>query len=529
MENETKARKKRREQRIIRIFWGALIAPTLLWLVICLIGTVIPSLRNSIDYDLGENRNLAKWPTTLSSDYCSLVEAYYNDHMPFRSILIDTGDRIGFALEKPYETGIKPVLVSLFHPTSATHAEDSNETETALDFASLFPDTASETDPGETGPSGDDSKTQEHADGQDDSDAAKNTASDDISSADSVASDTADVQPSDSVNETEGTDPEPVSENEAETAFAIVYPEEDVQSVIGDIDTEVYVPPVVKNDYTLIGRGDWLFLYGNANIDYYLGNYRISDETLQTYLASMVNLNEICKTQGKQLVYLIPPSKEEVYSEYMPTYEISNTYKRPNQIVDYIQANSDVKICYPIEELKAIKPYYLAYLKYDTHWNYIGAFIGYQMILQMLDMPTTNLLSLYVASQPSSYGDLIAAGSLNQADYTNDRVYTIAYKCDILPTSQEGVFAAENEIFRETSDAESGKSIVLIGDSYRTHMEPYVYRDFSDVTYIHVNLLGDPTADAYIKAADVIAYVYVERNDNFIVQSTDYVANLLSQ
>ena len=64
------------------LFLSILIVPSLLW-------GVKKVIRSDVwEVQLDENRELAKWPQKFSSDVPSEVEDYYNDHLPFRSVML---------------------------------------------------------------------------------------------------------------------------------------------------------------------------------------------------------------------------------------------------------------------------------------------------------------------------------------------------------------------------------------------------------------------------------------------------------
>ena len=249
----------------IALFMTILILPTFIWGI----GKLLPGKPIEVlNYDLDENRNLASFPTQFHPTYGTDLEAFYNDHLPFRSVIISANRKLTAATEKPYDEIISPFLVKTFYS-----------------------------------------------------------------------------KPSDD----------------------------------GELAVE-YMPPKLHNNLTIEGRDGWLFFGTEENLNDYLGNNILSDEELELYLSKMVKLNELCKAQGKELYFFIPPNKTQVYPEKMPSYTIVDRYTRVQRLVDYVQENSDVKIVYPIQELTDAKEDMQVYLKTDTHWNEAGAYIGTQAL-----------------------------------------------------------------------------------------------------------------------------------------------------
>ncbi len=85
---------------MMQIYWGFLLFPTVLWLIISLL---LPPAKEALDYDLGENRVQAGFPAAFSSDWFLELEKYYNDRAPFRSVLITMNRSLSEMLENPSE------------------------------------------------------------------------------------------------------------------------------------------------------------------------------------------------------------------------------------------------------------------------------------------------------------------------------------------------------------------------------------------------------------------------------------------
>ena len=83
----------------ILIFVLVLIMPTMLWGITGLIG-----LNDNLDFDTYENRNKHEFAedTTLGN-LTAEAEAYYNDRVPFRAMLLSVDRTLNDILEFPYK------------------------------------------------------------------------------------------------------------------------------------------------------------------------------------------------------------------------------------------------------------------------------------------------------------------------------------------------------------------------------------------------------------------------------------------
>ena len=114
----------------------------------------------------------------------------------------------------------------------------------------------------------------------------------------------------------------------------------------GSADSSDKLPyfPAREMNGTIFGRDDWMFCNYDNSIAYYCGSNLMSEQQMKDKLSLMQKLQNICDSRGVQLQFMIAPNKEQVYSEYMPTYTIENNYKRVPEFIDYVKRNSSVKI-----------------------------------------------------------------------------------------------------------------------------------------------------------------------------------------
>lgn len=490
-----KRKKRHQQQRMLQIFQMILIVPSLLWLVVCLISLAVPGVKETLDYDLGENRKLASFPSEFSGQWFGDVEKYYNDHAPFRSLLVSANSQLSYMLEAPYTGGIRNQLVAWFHPNSMV--EETTAPTTTVDINALFGTTAAPTE----------SASQPVVDVTQPSESEALTSPENSDVAESTVS---------TEDPTEAPTEAPTEPRE--------YPSAPTEAV--DVG---YYAPFISNNFTIVGRQNWLYLAGD-NINYYVGDNLPSDAELQNYADTLGRLQQVLAAKGKKLAIVVVPCKPQVYPEYMPTFEIVNTYKRAARIVDYVSQNTSVPIAYPLQELQAMKDYYLTYKKYDGHWNAAGSFIGYQVMLRLLGKPMTNPLDVVADMAPvgSGGGDLINPGKLNMAQFQNDFDYTFHYKDNVPLLSYEGEMFKDDIIYHMVSGSENPEKLAIIGDSFRNHMVLYAYRDFCDSTLIHYSRLGQDTwADQMLQGADTITMMFVERNDRRLLTTAEYLLSLL--
>lgn len=405
------------------VFMCFLILPSVIWGGIKVLGRLNPSINSYFDYDIGENRKKADFPSEFNvNTFTADVEAYYNDRVPFRSLIIDMNSSMTNTVENVYKLNLRPVLVKVLYGTGKDK---------------------------------------------------------------------------------------------------------------GDTSKQEYLPPNIINEKVIEGREDWLFYYAENSVDYYIGNNILSDEEMENYASRVKRLSELCEKNGIEFQMIIMPNKEQVYSEYMPSYKIENEYKRTQRLVDYIYETTDIEVMYIFKELYEAKKCGQLYYKNDTHWNELGAFVGVQLLYERIGVETTLLEEIDYSKKEKKGGDLISLGALNVNNYNSDIGYNVKYKNNIKYSENVKEYIDDNgkeySINYIESNAEDDRKLVLIGDSFRTAMVPYIARDFSESVVIYRDEVGGELAAQEIIDTDILVLQLVERYDGLALSTVEYLIAVLSQ
>ena len=97
------------------IFLAIIVAPMFVWGILNMIDSNHTGIMKVVDFDLNEKRNKATMSETIDVSRLTYeVENYYNDRVPFRSVLITLKRNIDTELEKPYKNGIEKALLKRF-------------------------------------------------------------------------------------------------------------------------------------------------------------------------------------------------------------------------------------------------------------------------------------------------------------------------------------------------------------------------------------------------------------------------------
>ncbi len=314
-------------------------------------------------------------------------------------------------------------------------------------------------------------------------------------------------------------------------------------NVCGTYSLDDLVPKEVDGSYlapeyaggAIFGRRDWLFYSGNSSEDYYRGTNLFSIEEMEAWKNKFEQLNAVCREKGIELVVMAAPNKEQMYPEYMPTYQIASAQKRQDIFLDYMKANSSVRYLYPKAELTTTKIFYDVFYKQDTHWNALGGFTGAMAVYRALGLQSMNVFELDVTETKRKGGDLSSFSG-----YTSEyRDWKINYKTNIEAEAEyfeNHVTSSPTELSRFTAkDATyKDKKLVVIGDSFRHALSGVMSKDFGVSVFAHRNELPYETpvvmeALRGLGKGDVLLLMAVERLDGTLYDSADRLIAILTR
>lgn len=536
----------------IALFLCVLILPQVSWTVLKLVCGDNSRVMERLDYDLGENRELAAFPDDADiGSITSELEAYYNDHAPYRSALITINRRINSKLERAYTMNVQPVLVALADMTHTATKPDVSVTESSTEGQN---DTENSTRYAQEDNTGENSAIKDNIEDNNADDKnggnsgvgnGENSTSDgngsisggiDSEYSSGVSGDSgngnADGETLDDINSGQKPGNGENESGEMSSNAGGVNESGGTSENNGSADSSDKLPyfPAREMNGTIFGRDDWMFCNYDNSIAYYCGSNLMSEQQMKDKLSLMQKLQNICDSRGVQLQFMIAPNKEQVYSEYMPTYTIENSYKRVPEFIDYVKRNSSVKIIYPIDELCAAKSTMSTYYKYDTHWNHYGSFIATQALYKEMGLDYVSPDSVNYSEGSCIWGLVITAG-LSWKDYERDYDHIPDYKPEIELFNTDGeidhIHTEKSAVYRTDSTASNQSRFVMVGDSFRLYMMPYLERDFQHVSIAHRDNIHDIEDD--IRQADILVVECVERLDDSlngtILQLIDILEN----
>lgn len=285
--------------------------------------------------------------------------------------------------------------------------------------------------------------------------------------------------------------------------------------VLGESTTNQVL--VGKNDGDL--SSSWLFYQENYDgnpIKETQGVYKFTeDEVLNIGKTINTNVKEL-KTRNIDLYYAFIPNKANLYREKLPdNITIFDPSTRVDKLYKVLKQTIEAKdnLMYLKEDLEKAKDLGQLYFKQDTHWNDLGAFIGFEIITKNVSKDSGIDYTYEVKFSEEEFVDKDLSQMSGIKGTLKDTTPTITYLSDV--EFKGMVLETENQIvITECEDAKVKKTIMVIGDSFRTPMIPYFAKNYQKVIFLHRCDYGSYMLDAY--APDIIVCQFLERYVNTV-------------
>jgi len=252
---------------------------------------------------------------------------------------------------------------------------------------------------------------------------------------------------------------------------------------------------VPLSPYVIIGKEGWLFLKSGQTEDNFHGGPVLSNADLERWKRSLERRQELLARRGIQFLFVIAPDKQTIYPEYLP-----DKYRRPHDptpaqlLVNYLAAHSNVHVLSLVEPLMNAKGSGRLYFRNDTHWNTMGAYVGYREIMGRLhewfpDLKPRDRSEFQTVAEYAK-GDLARMIGMPgySAENEPDLKPPVAIKTSSAPFKLAG--ADLDAMWNFTTKAQgqiNSRRLLMIHDSYAWRLEPFLSVDVAQITYLTRN------------------------------------------
>ena len=251
----------------------------------------------------------------------------------------------------------------------------------------------------------------------------------------------------------------------------------------------------------LLGKEGWLYYRDEQTLDDYRNLYPFDEKSLGTWVDMLAARQRFCDARGIDYVFSISPNKPGIYPEYLP--DGWAPLGRPKRL-DQLQAAvarrlPSVRMVDVRPALLAARKDHLIYYETDTHWNQLGAFVGYREIMAALaqrysDLDVPSLEDITIETEPSDGGDL--ARMMGLKFVTDEPLVTPVFpqarqvirEKDGTPldVAVKDILKGEEGLVTLCEEGEI-ESAVVIHDSFGQALIPLLARHFKRATFVWSN------------------------------------------
>jgi alginate O-acetyltransferase complex protein AlgJ len=175
------------------------------------------------------------------------------------------------------------------------------------------------------------------------------------------------------------------------------------------------ISPVPK---VLLGKAGWLYFLGedaNEFDRWYRGSEPIADATIVAIRDELLRRQAFLARRGIAYVVTVIPEKYTVYPEFLPEWAARRADRTPfDRLAAELAREPQLKFIDLRAPLSRAKGGERLYYKTDSHWNYLGATVGYHAIMLEVTRLLPGLTIAPVSRPPYVAGVDFYSGDLAQ-------------------------------------------------------------------------------------------------------------------
>jgi hypothetical protein len=242
-----------------------------------------------------------------------------------------------------------------------------------------------------------------------------------------------------------------------------------------------------------LGKDGWLFYTGDSLLDYYSHSKPFTEQEMARWLALFEARSKWLKERGISYVITIVPESHTIYPEFMPDDILRiGTQSRLDQLKNYCEAHSDIRILDLRSALLEEKSRRRIYHRTNTHWNGLGAFIAYREIINKLHEERPTLIPrledsfrTLVKYEPKS--DLIGLLGTNRIPDEENIILIPREPAKARSEGREvtlGLADDKKYLVTETRDPAPAPRVVMFRDSFASALIPFLSEHFSRAVFV---------------------------------------------
>jgi hypothetical protein len=285
---------------------------------------------------------------------------------------------------------------------------------------------------------------------------------------------------------------------------------------------QLFHTPPTSN--VVIGRDGWLYFGEGRMLDHYTGIERFTQPDLDAWQKLLEQRRDWLVRRGCQFAFVIAPDKQSVYPEHLPAWlECGDKPGKMEQFFTHMSTHSTVHVVDLRPALLAAKSTAPVYLKTDTHWNKLGAFVAYEHLVGELSheipgikpLPLTAFACKQIPYRPGDLAELLGDAAGNETQYFEFTPLPPLTLIDPVP-APDLLPKHWNKGTRPTvtTNPAGAGTVVVFQDSFVRHWRPLVAHHFRRVIYIPECVFEPDVLER--EKPELVIHEMVERNFNVL-------------
>ncbi len=253
------------------------------------------------------------------------------------------------------------------------------------------------------------------------------------------------------------------------------------------------------------GKNNWVFLgnqYNNTLNDAF-GNETLNSNQLNNAIKYLEEINDYFKSKNIAFYLVVPPDKNKIYKEFLP-YQLNEKETRFTVFKDALKNKTAIHLIDLYDPLINKKTKDELYIKTDSHWNSLGAFIGYNYAVTEINKTVPiNIQQLgdYRVSNEKTIGD---AGKLINI---KDEVTNVVLE-KLIKSNVKLINGNRNELHYINPD--QNIKLMMHRDSFSNAWINFFNESFGETKYLRSYNIDKNEIEKF--KPDVVIFEIIERN-----------------
>lgn len=263
------------------------------------------------------------------------------------------------------------------------------------------------------------------------------------------------------------------------------------------------------NGKVIYGKDGWL--YFNETINDYTGKTDMPQSKIERLVTVLSLESEYLDSLGIKYIFTVAPNKNMIYPEFMPGWFVKTTSNTVlGRLSDALKKSNVIYSDITAAIMKAKTEEGILYHKSDSHWNDLGARVGYNCLMKDIksvfpDFVYNDLSSLKTVKTT-------AAGDLEKMLFPLNKESAEGYtslNIEELYTAQTFFRSVEDANIVTTSDANKYR-ILMFRDSFGNAIIPFISNNFGYAHYSKEYPVNFRNLEEH--TPDVVVLEIVQRN-----------------